>query len=138
MPSVAQARQDFESLISSSSSLAIPQRPIIVVDFGSYECRAGFNKNPDGSAPAAPYLRFKNQVAKPKTLINKEIDQIHIVGDEFALFDSSKLHKKTIFDRNVVTHINSMEHVLDYTFSHLGINQQIENPLFFLEPIGNP
>ena len=93
-----------------------------MVDVGSYECRAGFNTTADGSAPTEPYLRFKNQVAKPKTMINKEIDQVHIVGDEFGLFDSSKLHKKTTFDRNVVTHINSMEHVLDYTFSHLGIN----------------
>ena len=59
-------------------------------------------------------------MAKPKTLINREIDGMHIVGDEFALFEQSKLLKKSIFDKNVLTHVNSLEHVMDYTFSHLG------------------
>lgn len=77
-------------------------------------------------------------MAKPKTLTNKEVDSLHIVGDEFNLFDSSKLHKKTIFDKNIVTHVNSLEQILDYCFSHLGINEAIENPLLFLEPYGNP
>lgn len=63
---------------------------------------------------------------------------MHIVGDEFALFEQSKLHKKAIFDRNIVTHANNLEHVLDFTFSHLGINQRIEQPLVFMEPMTNP
>ena len=99
--------------------------PSIVIDFGSYECRAGFSAQPDGSIPTKPYLRFRNQVAKPKTLINKEIDSMHSVGDEFALFEQSKLHKKAIFDRNIVTHANNLEHVLDFIFSHLGLNERI-------------
>ena len=67
-------------------------------------------------------------------MINREIDAMHIVGDEFAMFEASKLHKKAIFDKNIVTHVNSMEHILDYSFAHLGINDTISNPLVFLEP----
>ena len=63
---------------------------------------------------------------------------MHIVGDEFAMFEQSKLHKKAIYDRNIVTHANSLEHVMDYTFSHLGFNSNIEMPLVFLEPLTNP
>ena len=63
---------------------------------------------------------------------------MHIVGDEFALFEQSKLHKKAIFDKNIITHVNSLESIMDYTFSHLGFTQQIEHPLLFLEPMSNP
>jgi actin-related protein 5 len=38
---------------------------IIVIDNGSYECRAGW------SFEESPYLRFRNLVAKPKTTVNK-------------------------------------------------------------------
>ena len=77
-------------------------------------------------------------VSKPKTLISKEIDAMHIIGDEYSLFEQSKLHKKNIFDRGIPTHIHSVEYLLDYAFSHLGINEQIEQPLTFIEPFGNP
>lgn len=77
-------------------------------------------------------------MAKPKTLLSKAIDAMHIVGDELLHFEQSKLLKKVVFDRNVVTHVHGMEHILDYAFAHLGINQKIEMPLVFVEPLGNP
>lgn len=45
-------------------------------------------------------------MSKPKTMINKEVDAMHIVGDEFAFFDSSKLQRKQIFDKNIMTNMN--------------------------------
>ena len=86
-----------------------------MVDVGSYETRAGYSLSDD------PLLRFRTQVAKPKTLLSREIDALHIVGNEFSLFESSKLHKKSLFDKNIITHTNALEHIFDYCFSHLGI-----------------
>jgi actin-related protein 5 len=86
-----------------------------VIDNGSYECRAGW------SFEEKPYLRFNNVVGKPKTSVNKVIDSLHLVGDELNEIDANKVGKRTMFDRNVVYHITSLEHMLDYTFSHLGL-----------------
>ena len=58
-------------------------------------------------------------------MTSREVDSMHIVGDEFSFFDNSKLHKKSIFDKDIVTNSGLLEHVLDYCFSHLGINEQI-------------
>ena len=88
---------------------------MIVVDNGSYECRAGW------SFEESPYLRFRNLIGKPKTNVNKVIDSLHLVGNELNEFDANKIGKRSMFDRNVVYHIQSLEHMLDYTFSHLGL-----------------
>jgi len=112
-------------MITASHGLALNQRPVLVVDNGSYEFRAGWATNPDGSSPDQPFIRERNQVARPKTLINRDIDSINIVGDQFNHFDASKLHKRATFDKNVVTHITNVEDILDYCFSHLGVSEQI-------------
>ena len=78
---------DFGEIVGRSldSKVALSQKPVILIDNGSYECRAGWNTE------ALPQVVFRNQVAKPKTLANREIDQCHIVGDEFGMFDPSKI-----------------------------------------------
>lgn len=63
---------------------------------------------------------------------------MHLIGDELTLFDSSKLNKKTIFDKEIVTNSSLLEHVFDYCFSHLGINEQIQNPILLTEALSNP
>jgi actin-related protein 5 len=105
-----------------------------VIDNGSYEARAGW------SFESEPYLHFRNLVAKPKTSANKAIDSIHLVGDEINEIDASKVSKRSMFDKNVVFHIQSLEHMLDYTFSHLGLcnDSAIDYPLLFTEPMCNP
>jgi actin-related protein 5 len=107
---------------------------MIVIDNGSYECRAGW------SFESSPYLRFRNLIGKPKTNVNKVIDSLHLVGDELNEFDANKIGKRSMFDRNVVYHIQSLEHMLDYTFSHLGLakDSQIEFPMMMTEAMCNP
>ena len=83
---------------------------MILIDNGSFECRAGWNTE------ALPQVIFRNQVAKPKTLVNREIDQCHLVGEEFSMFDPSKIQKKQIFDKEVPTNVGLMEHVFDKCF----------------------
>ena len=109
-------------------------RPTIVIDNGSYECRAGW------SFQDTPYLRFRNFVGKPKTSVSKQIDALHLVGDEITEFDSSKVAKRSMFDKNVVYHLQSFEHLLDYTFSHLGLanDSGIDYPLLLTESMCNP
>ena len=70
-----------------------------MLDNGSYEMRAGWSFDEE------PYLKFRNLVAKPKTSINKQIDALNLVGSELNQFDSNKLQKKTMFDKNVVYQI---------------------------------
>lgn len=105
-----------------------------MIDNGSYEAKAGW------SFEAEPFLRFRNLVARPKTSVNRTIDAMHLVGDEINEFENSKVSKRTMFDKNVVYHIQSLEHMLDYTFSHLGLGNdpQIEYPLLMTESMCNP
>lgn len=62
------------------------------------------------------------------------------VGNDISNIEAVRFQLKTQFDRNVVTHIDIQEHVLDYTFSHLGIDTEgsINHPLVVTEAILNP
>ena len=111
-------------MIRNSWDVSIDKRPVLVVDNGSYEFRAGWSLNEDGSIPELPYIIEKNQVGKPKTL-QREIDSMHIIGSQFAHFEASKIQKKTSFDKNILTQAGNLEHTLDYCFQNLGINEQI-------------
>jgi len=65
---------------------------------------------------------------------------MHLVGDEINEFEASKVSKRSMFDKNVVYHLQSLEHTLDYVFSHLGLanDAQIEYPLLMTEAMCNP
>ena len=65
---------------------------------------------------------------------------MHLVGDEINEFEASKVSKRSMFDKNVVYHIQSLEHTLDYVFSHLGMacDASIEYPLLLTEALCNP
>ncbi|CDW79283.1 actin-related protein 5 [Stylonychia lemnae] len=132
--SVQESRDRYQNNLRQYKSRALNERPTIIIDNGSYECRAGWSFEKD------PYLRFRNYVAKPKTSVNKQIDSMHLVGDEINEFDAGKIHKRSMFDKNVVYHVQSLEHMLDYTFGHLGLSQEssIEYPLLLTEPMCNP
>ena len=65
---------------------------------------------------------------------------MHLVGDEINEFEPSKVAKRSMFDKNIVYHFQSLEHTCDYIFSHLGLNNdsQIEYPLLMTEAMCNP
>ena len=65
---------------------------------------------------------------------------MHLVGDEINEFDAGKIHKRSMFDKNIVYHVQSLEHTLDYIFGHLGLSQEssIEYPVLMTEPMCNP
>ena len=65
---------------------------------------------------------------------------MHLVGDELNEFDAGKIHRRSMFDKNVIYHVQSLEHMLDYTFGHLGLFQEssIEYPILMTEALCNP
>lgn len=72
--------------------------------------------------------------------MNKVIDSMHLVGYELNEFDPGKVQKRSMFDKNVVTSMANLEHVLDYTFSHLGLSgdSSIQYPVLMTESMCNP
>jgi actin-related protein 5 len=103
----------------------------IVIDNGSYECRAGW------SICEEPNLRFKNFVAKPKVQ-NKNQPHVFLVGNEILSYEQGKLNRKSPFDKNIVTHFGTQEHVLDYIFTNLKLtDNSVNHPVVFTEPFCN-
>ena len=87
----------------------------IIIDNGSYECRAGW------SCFENPNLRFKTIVAKPK-IQNKNSSQSFLVGNDILSLEQGKLNKKSPFDKNIVTHFGTQEHIFDHIFQVLSKN----------------
>ena len=133
-PSVQDSLDKFGAKLKSFKAKPLGERPCIIIDNGSYEARAGWSFDEE------PYLQFRNLVAKPKTTVSKTIDSMHLVGDEINEFDASKIQKRSMFDKNVVYHYQSLEHMLDYTFGHLGLSNEssIEYPVLMTEAMCNP
>lgn len=57
-----------------------------------------------------------------------------------AILLSSRFQLKTQFDKNVVTHFEAQEQVLDYIFSHLGIDNEgsVPHPIVMTEAFVTP
>ncbi len=87
----------------------------IIIDNGSYECKAGW------SCFENPNLTFKTIVAKPKVQ-NKNFSETFLVGNNILLLEQGKLNKKSPFDKNIITHFGTQEHILDHIFSTLSKN----------------
>ena len=105
----------------------------IIIDNGSYECRAGW------SFSSEPNIRFRSIVGKPKVQAKGQ-EHLFLVGNEMLSIDQGKLHKKSPFEKNYVTHFGTQEHLLDHIFSNLNINStsaSIDHPIIFTEPICN-
>ncbi|XP_067942713.1 actin-related protein 5-like [Watersipora subatra] len=104
----------------------------IVIENGSYECRAGFvsDKQPD--------LIFKNLAFRQKGR-NNEAD-IVLVGREIENLETFRTQLKSPFDRNVVTQFDTQEVILDHVFSKLRIKSKncVGHPVMISEPIANP
>ena len=65
-----------------------------------------------------PNLRIKSLVAKPK-IPTKQNDHSFLVGNDILSIEQGKLNKKSPFDKNLITHFGTQEHILDYIFASL-------------------
>ena len=102
----------------------------IIIDNGSYECRAGW------SICEEPNLRFRSLVAKPK-LTDSAISSF-VVGNKIFEFEQGKIHKKSPFEKNIVSHFGTQEHIFDHIFSNLNIKDtNVNHPILITEPFAN-
>lgn len=108
------------------------ETPVIVIDNGSYECRAGL------TASSKPDLVFKNLAFRQKGK-NNEPDMV-LVGRDIENLETVRSQLKTSFDRNVVTQFDTQEMICDYIFSKLGVESQecVDYPIIMSEPVANP
>jgi actin-related protein 5 len=62
------------------------------------------------------------------------------VGNDILNIEAVRFQLKTQFDRNVVTHYEVQEQILNYTFSHLGIDTEgrVNHPIILTEAFLNP
>ena len=84
----------------------------IIIDNGSYEVKAGFSNLEN------PSLIFKNFVGKPKFNLKNQAEEF-LVGNEILNYDQGKINKKSPFDKNIICHFGTQEHILDYIFANL-------------------
>ena len=102
----------------------------IIIDNGSYECRAGW------SICKEPNIRCRNILAKPK--LNDGNFSPFIVGNSIFEYEQGKINKKSPFEKNVIAHFSTQEHIFDHIFSNLNINDNsINHPVLITEPVCN-
>ncbi|KAL1139299.1 hypothetical protein AAG570_006285 [Ranatra chinensis] len=105
----------------------------LVIDNGSYNCRVGW------ATSDSPQLSFKNVIAKPRKERGKKDGETQ-VGNNITNIEAVRFQLKTQFDRNVVTHYEVQEQILNYVFTHLGIDTEgsVNHPIIMTEAFLNP
>ena len=124
---------NYESIhpISSSTQSQLTSETPIIIDNGSYECRAGWSICPE------PTLTFRSLVAKLK-LTQLNAYQPFIVGNKIFDYEQGKIHKKSPFEKNIITHFGTQEHIFDHIFTQLNItDESVNHPILFTEPLCN-
>jgi len=102
----------------------------IIIDNGSYQCRAGW------SICNEPNICCRNILAKPK--INDGNYSPFIVGNSIFEYEQGKINKKSPFEKNIIAHFSTQEHIFDHIFSNLNItDSNINHPVLITEPICN-
>ena len=115
--------------------LTDPQSPIpedvgIIIDNGSYECRAGW------SICNEPNICCRHVLAKPK--LNDGNFSPFIVGNSIFEYEQGKINKKSPFEKNIIAHFSTQEHIFDHIFSNLNINDNcINHPVLITESVCN-
>ena len=109
----------------------IPKEDIgIIIDNGSYECRAGW------SICNEPNICCRNILAKPK--ISDGNYSPFIVGNGIFEYEQGKINKKSPFEKNIIAHFTTQEHIFDHLFSNLNItDNNINHPVLITEPLCN-
>lgn len=105
----------------------------IIIDNGSYNCRAGWATN------SQPNLIFKNLLARPRKDRGRKEGETQI-GNDIVNIEAVRFQLKTQFDRNVVTQFEVQEQIFDYLFLHLSIDTDeiVNHPIIITEAFLNP
>lgn len=112
-----------------AAKYAGPDVPI-VIDNGSYHCRAGYGTSNN------PHLDFENVFSKYRNRTNNLT--YLIAGDDTHLDHNVRSNIRSPFESNVITNWDSMEGILDYVFTKLGLEgQSAINPIVLTETLCN-
>ena len=118
----------FETVFPIQSNTPSSSDQAIIIDNGSYECRAGF------SSFDSPSISFRSLVAKPKL----QTQSLFVVGNRIFDYEQGKIHKKSPFEKNIIAHFGTQEHIFDHIFTHLNIQSEtVNHPVVFTEPFCN-
>lgn len=118
----------FETVLPIQSNTPSSSDQAIIIDNGSYECRAGF------SSFDSPSISFRSLVAKPKL----QTQSLFVVGNRIFDYEQGKIHKKSPFEKNIIAHFGTQEHIFDHIFTHLNIQSEtVNHPVVFTEPFCN-
>uniref|UniRef100_A0A671RZR2 Actin-related protein 5 n=1 Tax=Sinocyclocheilus anshuiensis TaxID=1608454 RepID=A0A671RZR2_9TELE len=106
----------------------------IVVDNGSFQCRAGWASGV--SQLDEPRLVFKSVAARSRGAARSDAH----VGNDIPNLEPLRWTFKSAFDRNLVVNFDIQELMFDYVFMHLGISTQghVDHPVVITEPPCNP
>ena len=97
---------------------------------GSSELRAGFSSNESDS----PMYTCENIVSRFRD--RKRSANMVLCGTDCYADAQSRGNIKSPFDGNVVCGFDTMEYMLDNTFSKLGIDtDRVDHPLLLTEPL---
>ncbi len=91
----------------------------IVVDNGSFQCRAGWACGV--SQLDQPRLVFRSVAARSRGAAR---NYAH-VGNDIPNLEPLRWNFKSAFDRNLVVNFDIQELIFDYVFMHLGISTQV-------------
>ena len=75
-PKLIDSIDKYKESLMKYQSVEPDERPVIIIDNGSYNCRAGW------SFEESPYINFRSVVAKPKSFNKEFTDNVYLVGDE--------------------------------------------------------
>ncbi|EFJ08550.1 hypothetical protein SELMODRAFT_131582 [Selaginella moellendorffii] len=114
---------------------APPRVAPIVIDNGSFSCRAGW------AGDAEPRIEFKSVLNRPKHRSSGET--VNLIGDYDSgiakVYDFTRSAARSAFDGNVVFQFETMECILDYAFDRMGIRgPEVEHPVLLTECPCNP
>ncbi|XP_050975850.1 actin-related protein 5 isoform X2 [Labeo rohita] len=106
----------------------------IVVDNGSFQCRAGWASGV--SQLDQPRLVFRSVAARSRGAARNDAH----VGNDIPNLEPLRWTFKSAFDRNLVVNFDIQELIFDYVFTHLGISTQghVDHPVVISEPPCNP
>ena len=104
----------------------------VVFDNGGWECRVGW------AGHSEPELVFRNILAKTRRDKTKESELL--VGSDINNIEAVRHALRTPFDKDVVTHYEAAEHLLDHAFSHLSIDTcgEVQHPVLMTETVAQP
>ncbi|XP_043946314.1 actin-related protein 5 [Protopterus annectens] len=121
-----------DPFLEVGSQLCIPDFVPIVVDNGSFQCRAGWAT----AAEPEPKLVFKSVAARSRGASRSETQ----IGNDIPNLEPVRWLLKTQFDRNVVVNFEIQELMFDYIFQHIGINSEgcVNHPIVLTEAPCNP